>query len=470
MVSNLTVKVGADIAGLQKELNKATKGLDGFGKNLNRIGGLIVGALSVRAVANFSAELIKLAGEADGVRRAFEQLPNSAKLMQELKTATSGTVSELELMKRAVQASNFDISLKELPKLLEFAAVRAQQTGESVDHLVNSIVTGIGRKSPLILDNLGISSIELKKRLGDVSIAAADVGTVTRVVGEIASESLQKSGSLAETTTVGINRLAASWENLKVVIGDAAEGGGWLSDFLTNLSAGLDSITEWLSGPDRKNLEEALAFFGEAKAKAWAEKDMKAWMLANNAYQEAFMQLKKLDEAAKGVGETVEKKVTPPIDKQTRSLAEAIAEWDKLHSIWKTKPFDPTAQIKKVDGGDFLLDLGVFADQAQRYAAIGDRIAKTNNAIAVSQENLVPHNDWAQVWIDGADIATSAIAQMAASLGAASVGVGNFGDDILKMIGSFAMQLGEAFIAAGTAVLVAKTQLLAAPGLDRGCA
>src|SRR5690606_14702252 len=99
---------------------------------------------------------------------------------------------ELNLMKRAVQGSNFDISLQSLPKLLEFAAVRAQQTGQSVDYLVDSIVTGIGRKSPLILDNLGISASQLREEMNGVSLASASVGEVAEAVGRIAGTNLEQ--------------------------------------------------------------------------------------------------------------------------------------------------------------------------------------------------------------------------------------------------------------------------------------
>src|SRR5690606_17832118 len=140
MISPLTVKIGADIDQLRQELQEATKGLRGFQSSLMSIAGTLGIAFGVREVASFTVEIHKLAGEAQGVGAAFNKLPNATALMHELKSATGGTVSELALMKRAVQASNFDISLQALPKLLEFATLRAQQTGQSVDYLVDSIV------------------------------------------------------------------------------------------------------------------------------------------------------------------------------------------------------------------------------------------------------------------------------------------------------------------------------------------
>src|SRR5690606_6187235 len=158
-----------------KKLAETNKGFNNFTGNLTKIAGTLGVAFGVREVANFAFEVSKLAGEAEGVSAAFERLPNSTRLQEHMKEATGGTVAELALMKRAVQASNFDISLSALPRLLEFASIRAQQTGQSVDYLVDSIITGIGRKSPLILDNLGISAVALKDKLNGVSVAAASV-------------------------------------------------------------------------------------------------------------------------------------------------------------------------------------------------------------------------------------------------------------------------------------------------------
>ena len=73
-------------------------------------------------------------------------------LTNDLKTATRGTVSEFDLMKSAVSANNFKIPLESLSSYLAFATRRAEETGQSVDYLVDSIIMGIGRKSPMILD------------------------------------------------------------------------------------------------------------------------------------------------------------------------------------------------------------------------------------------------------------------------------------------------------------------------------
>ena len=122
-------------------------------------------------VAQLGSEVVEvmkasgeLAKEAEGVTLAFERLGRPG-LLDNLKEATHGTVSEFELMKAAVQFNDFKLPLEELGTMLAFAQQKAKDTGQSVDYMVSSIVTGLGRKSLMILDNLGLSANEVKNKM-----------------------------------------------------------------------------------------------------------------------------------------------------------------------------------------------------------------------------------------------------------------------------------------------------------------
>ena len=177
----------------KRSFNEANDASNKFKKTIDNIGTRIVAAFAIERITSFTSEAVQLAGELEGVQAGFNRL-NNPRLLDDLRSATKGTVSDLDLMKQAVQANNFEIPLNQLGSLFEFARRRAKETGESVEFLTQSIVTGIGRKSPLILDNLGISAVALKDKMDGVSIASASVGEVAEVVGEIASENLQKMG------------------------------------------------------------------------------------------------------------------------------------------------------------------------------------------------------------------------------------------------------------------------------------
>lgn len=219
ILSEMWVVFGAKTDKLKAGTKEAEQTLGKFGQSVNKIGGMIAAAFAVEKIASFAWEATKLAGEMQGVKYAFDQL-NKPGLLQNLRNATQGTVSDLELMKSAIQANNFQIPLEQLGSLLKFAHLRAQQTGQSVDYLVQSIVMGIGRKSPLILDNLGISAVALREKFKGIAAEEQTVSDIAHAVGEIAEEAMAKSGAAIETTSTKIQRMNASWQNMKITLGE----------------------------------------------------------------------------------------------------------------------------------------------------------------------------------------------------------------------------------------------------------
>lgn len=247
MENSLVVQLGMDLSKLEAGLQKSNSMLEGFKGKITELATGFAGAFAVERIATFGFEISKLAGQAQGVKNAFDQLHNSQQVLEEMRVATQGTVSDLSLMKSAVQANNFQIPLEQMGSLFEFAHQRAIATGQSVDYLVESIVTGIGRKSPLILDNLGISAVQLREKLKGVGTETASVADVAKVVGEIAEESLKKMGIAAETNSTKIEKLGASWENVKVFLGNAANGTGILGTALDALNDRLKIASSNLS-------------------------------------------------------------------------------------------------------------------------------------------------------------------------------------------------------------------------------
>ena len=194
-----------ELYGLNDAMGKSGGGGGGL---LSGLGGKMEGALAVFGgnlmtkaagmAASFAAELgqavqqgIELARQGEGIRNAFERL-GRGDILAGLREATHGTVTDLELMKAAVKFNDFNLPLEELGTMLAFAQQKAKDTGQSVDYLVDSIVTGLGRKSLMILDNLGLSATQIKDKM-------AETGDMTKAVGEIIREQMAKAGDYIET-------------------------------------------------------------------------------------------------------------------------------------------------------------------------------------------------------------------------------------------------------------------------------
>ena len=259
-LSSINFKIGADLKDFRSSMKNIDRSLSNMSRGFGAIGATIGAAFVVDRLATFGAEASKLAGTAEGVENAFRRFADPA-LLNDLRKATRGTTSDLELMQAAVRAQNFGIPMKEMTRLLEFASRRAQETGESIDYLVNSVVTGIGRKSPKILDNLGISASRLSAEFNGAAVESQSIGDVTRVVAKIAEEEMAKAGDAFTSTSDKTAAFSASVDNLKMAIGDRLNkvigpAAGLLSDFTS-------AAADYLRSPLSAQLEdEAIAVGG----------------------------------------------------------------------------------------------------------------------------------------------------------------------------------------------------------------
>ena len=155
---------------------------------------------------------LEMAETADGVTKAFKDM-DQPDLLENLRKATKNTVNDVQLMTAAVQAKDFRIPLEDLGKYLQFAQLKAQQTGQSVDYMTNSIVTGLGRKSPLILDNLGISAAEISEK-------TKETGDFMKAVAEIVDNQLAEAGETYISAADRAAQKTVELENAQKALGD----------------------------------------------------------------------------------------------------------------------------------------------------------------------------------------------------------------------------------------------------------
>ena len=163
-----------------------------FSKSFLGIAGIATTGVTVSAwLQDTISKSVNLAEEAEGVRLAFERL-NQPDLLNNLRKETHNTVTDVELMKQAVKFNDFNLDINKMGTFLAFAQQKAKDTGQSIDYMVDSIVTGLGRKSLPILDNLGLSSAEIKKEM-------EKTGDMTTAVAEIIKKRMAEAGDYVET-------------------------------------------------------------------------------------------------------------------------------------------------------------------------------------------------------------------------------------------------------------------------------
>ena len=172
-----------------------------------------LGGKALKKVKEFAAEGIRMAESADGVIRAFEKI-GTEDYLQTLRDATKGTVSDIELMKAAVKAKDFRIPLEDLGKYLSFAQLKAQQLDVSVQQMTDDIVTGLGRQSPQILDNLGLSAAEISEK-------TKETGDFMKGVASIVEKNLAAAGETYISAADRAAKRTADLENAQLSLGKA---------------------------------------------------------------------------------------------------------------------------------------------------------------------------------------------------------------------------------------------------------
>lgn len=216
ILGELWVKLGLKTDKFKKGTQDAKGQVNGLVRYMQKLGGMMATTFSVKQIIAFTHQAAELANRAKGVREAFNKLGDPT-LLNNLRKATSGTVDDLQLMQRAVQANNFKIPLDQLATYLNFAAKRARETGMSVDYLADSIVMGLGRQSLLILDNLGFSAAEIRDNMKDGS-------SMAEAVGKIINEQMGGAAAEIDKAATATERLAAAWKNFQLAIGEDTKG------------------------------------------------------------------------------------------------------------------------------------------------------------------------------------------------------------------------------------------------------
>jgi hypothetical protein len=229
-----TEELRKELGDVKKQLSDTEKQVETSGSKMSNtfknVGKAIAGAFAIREIVQFGQEVEALARKAEGVEKAFNNIA-SVGMLDDLRKATRGTVSDLSLMQAAVKANNFRVPLEQLASYFSFATQRARETGESVDYLVSSIIEGIGKNSTQVLDNLGLSATEIREEFAKTGDLAVAVGNIIQRGMEGAADSTTEAADAAD-------RAAASFENLKVEIGQR------LMPVLTDLRIGFNRALE----------------------------------------------------------------------------------------------------------------------------------------------------------------------------------------------------------------------------------
>lgn len=279
-------KVKGDIKDVGDAGKTAKGGVGGFDLSLKNILGtaaLVTGAMAGVGIA--IKEVYEIAKEGAAFQRMEEASASLARslsadmsdILDALREASLGMVSDFDLMQAASRAMMLGVSAdsEQLAQLMEVAALRGRAMGISTTQAFNDIVTGIGRASPMILDNLGIvvdaeakyqAYAESVGKTAEELTKAEKTQALLNGVLESSQGLLEETGGLAMDTAGSFERLEASAKNLSDNLkAKLAPVVALVADGLADM---LDTVNDTVEGNALYNIADAvdaltLAFYNE---------------------------------------------------------------------------------------------------------------------------------------------------------------------------------------------------------------
>ena len=218
-----------------KGAKKAKQDLKGVGGGLKSLAKKAATAAAGFFAVTKAMESVKLAGKFEGVKRGFDNLTKSVgfstSTFDKLKRATDGTVKSMELMELANNAMLLGIfdSEDQMAKTFDVAQRLASALGKDARYGVESLVTGLGRQSKLMLDNLGIvfdvnkAYDEYAATLGVTASELTDAQKKQAFVNKALSEADTLVSNLGDeqlTTADTFSRAGAAVEEFTIAIGE----------------------------------------------------------------------------------------------------------------------------------------------------------------------------------------------------------------------------------------------------------
>ncbi len=208
----------------EQETSESAGGMNASLGGMVKVAGAGLAALTA-ALAAAAAGIVSLASASKTVapvEQAFERFGGS---IEEMREATRGMVADVDLMKSYNLAMQLvgDTLGKQLPEAMGLLTKVSGATGQSMDYMLDSLVRGIGRLSPMILDNLGIQ----------VNLADA-YQRYAEQVGKTA-ESLTKQEQQTALLNVVMEKLRENTASLSDVSGTAMQGFAGFQATMTNL-------------------------------------------------------------------------------------------------------------------------------------------------------------------------------------------------------------------------------------------
>jgi len=195
----------------KKASDETDKAKDAY-KGLKQAASAYLTIAVAKKVSNEVFQLAKLGATAKLVRKNFEELSDQAgvsadQMLADMKRASLGMVSEMELQQKANQAMISGLDPSDMITAMEFTTKFALSTGTDVAQKMQSVFTGLARGSAQFLDDVGIQVMGSKDVVGDA------IDQMKEKMSQFSIDS--------EDAAIGIDGMTAAIKDMSAEIGES---------------------------------------------------------------------------------------------------------------------------------------------------------------------------------------------------------------------------------------------------------
>lgn len=315
---------GSQAGGMSTLISGLGGQLSGLGGNVGSLAGSIgqlagsfgtLGAIgAVIGISKVGLDMAQTSATIDGTRQSFDALAISAGttgdiLLGSLRAAAQGTVSDAKL----IESANSGILLtggklaSDLPKLLEIARASARASGDDIGFVFDSLVKGIARGSPQIIDNAKITlnasaametyAASIGKIADQLTSAEKQQATLNAVLAA-GDDIIKKTGGSVQNNATTFAQFGVNIENAKNSFGSFIASGlaplaGQFNETATatgRLTTFLSQVGTAASASQAQLTADAAANTAYAQTLAQTNSEVAATAAAENARAESLRQ------------------------------------------------------------------------------------------------------------------------------------------------------------------------------------
>jgi hypothetical protein len=247
------------MAGLRGQVRGLNIGGAAIGAGIGGAVGGFIGTAGVGLIQNITSgisEAITKGPQLGVVSQSFDRLTRSVgessdAMISALRPATRGLVADLDLMLATNKAVllGLPVTRQEMATLARTAVTLGRAMGLDATTALDSLITGLGRSSPLLLDNLGLVVKEAEAHEKYAASLGKTANELTEAEKKQAFYTAAMEAARAKTAELGetTNTAADNWKRLTTSLGNAATAASAAANesvVLTRATGALASMAE----------------------------------------------------------------------------------------------------------------------------------------------------------------------------------------------------------------------------------